>query len=260
MKIRANRNLWLHPITLFATVWLLSLGLYAMHLSKLLIVDVSQVKRIVMWIVVPFVSTVVYVSLVCWMAPRRKVRTPLADGESDAYFQGVERALDRWFHVWVALTVVEIIFSRGVPILWLLTHRSHNYTDYGLPFVHVFIGSLLAVIAMGKLTLFLLKGERRRLRLPIFQIIWGVIVVSRGLMMTALLQYLVLFLCIKGVNLKILFRTVVSTMLVIVMFGVLGNLRSGGASAFRKLAQPTSNYPEWRIPPGKHTVACLAFD
>jgi len=249
MKIRANRDLWLHPITLFASVWLLSLGLYAMHLSKLLVVDVSLVKRIVIWIVIPFVVTVIYASLIYWMSPRRKVRTALVDEEGDAYFQRVERALDRWFLCWVALTVVEIIFSRGLPIIWLLTHNAHNYTDYGLPFVHVFIGSLLSVIAMGKLALFLLRGERRRLRLPIFQIIWGVVVVSRGLMMTALLQYLVLFLCIKGINRKILFRTVVSAVLVIVMFGVLGNLRSGGASAFRELAQPTSNYPKW-LPSG----------
>ena len=249
MKIRGNRDLWIHPLTLFISVWLLSLGLYALHLSHLLIVDVSVVKRIVAWILIPFIVTVVWIGLVCWLAPKRRPHPISPFQNSDAQLQRIEQALDRWFLCWIALTIVEIIFSGGLPIFWLFMHSSKKYNDFGLPFVHVFIGTLLAVIALGKLALFLLRGGRRRLILPLFQILWSIALVSRGLMMVALLQYLVLWLCIRGINFRILLRTVMSTILVIVLFGYVGNLRSGSASSFRALAQPTSNYPEW-LPSG----------
>ena len=248
MRIRAIRDFWIHPLTLFASAWLISFGLYTLHLSDLLIVDVTVERRILMWILTPFFVIVVCITLVCWLAPKREGH-PISSYQPDAsQSQRLERSLHRWFLLWLTLTFVEVIVGRGLPILWLLVHSARKYNDFGLPFVHVFIATLLSVIAMGNLALFLLQGGRRRLIIPLFQIVWAIFIVSRGLMMVALLQYLVLWLCIRGMTFKIFLRTIISTTLVVLLFGYLGDLRSG-SHEFKSLAQPTSNYPDW-LPSG----------
>ena len=246
---RNRSKLLIHPLTLFVSVWLFCFLLYAMHLSGLLIFDTDDVGRIVKWIIFPFAIATLIFELFYFVSPKMRRRFKRVDIDDESYLQRVEQNLDRWFRYWLALTVVEIIFSGGVPILWLLTGSAKTYTDFGLPVIHVFVGSLLSVISLAKLGLYLLRGDRRRLLIPVFQLAWAVIIVSRGAVLTALIQWVILWFCLKGVSLKLIFRTVVVSVLVILMFGYIGDSRATGLSTFRDLARPTENYPDW-LPSG----------
>lgn len=237
-----------HPLVLFPTVWLLSFLLFSLHLSEWLAFPQGEVTRTVTWICVPFMLAVFLFNVFYTLSP--KMRSPSRkDVEDQDYLARVERNMDRWFYRWIALTVVEVGFSGGLPIFWMLTGSAKVYSEFGLPVIHVFVGSLLAVIAMGKFGLYLLYGNRRRLFIPAFQIVWGIIIVSRGLIMGAVIQAAVLWLCLRGINLRRTLRTLTLLIVVVLMFGYMGDIRSGSSSSFRTLARPTNDYPEW-LPSG----------
>lgn len=250
MKMPRNYSKFLiHPLTVFVSVWLLCFLLYAMHLSDLLIVETSQVEVVVEWIILPFVITIVAVELFYLASPKLRPRFERVDVHDNLYLRQVERRLDRWFWYWLVLTAIEIIFSGGIPILWLVTGSSKTYVDFGLPVIHVVAGSLLTVISLAKFGLYLLRGNWRRLFIPIFQLAWGVVVVSRGEVVTVLIQLAVLWFCLKRVTFKIISRITVISILVIFLFGYIGDSRSAGSQTFRDLARPTANYPDW-LPSG----------
>jgi hypothetical protein len=150
---------------------------------------------------------------------------------------------------------VEVIFSGGVPLLWLLRGSAKNYTEFGLPVVHVFASALISVLAPIEFALYIVNGGRRRLAIPAFSIIWSIVIVSRGAVVNDLLQYALLWACLRGIRLKTLVRSAVVALLVVLMFGYVGDFRSGtnGSSesdgTFRNLARPTSDYPDW-LPSG----------
>ena len=236
-----------HPLVLFLGAWLAALLLFSLHLSEWLGFPQSEVIRTVAWICVPFAVAVVLFNIMYALSPQRRPPSR-KDIEDLDYLLRVEQSLDRWFYCWLALTVVEVGFSGGLPIVWVLTGNAKVYTDFGLPVIRVFLWSLLAVLALGKFGLYLLYGNRRRLFIPTVQLFWGIIIVSRGLIMAALIQAAVLWLCLRGVSLKKIFRAVTLSILIVLMFGYIGDIRTG-SDTFREVARPTSNYPEW-LPSG----------
>ena len=236
-----------HPLALFLGAWLMSFLLFSLHLSEWLAFPQGEVTRTVAWICLPFVFAVVLFNIFDSLSP--KVRAPSRPQvDQQDWLVRVERRIDRWFYCWIALTLVEVGFSGGLPVLWMLTGSAKVYSEFGLPVIHVFIWSLLAVLAMGKFGFYLLYGNRARLFIPAFQIFWGIVVVSRGLIMSALIQAAVLWLCMRGVSVTRVFRALIGSILIILLFGYMGDIRSG-ASSFRSLARPSSNYPEW-LPSG----------
>jgi oligosaccharide repeat unit polymerase len=207
----------------------------------------SDVARIVAWICIPFTSAYLLFNIFYKVSP--KISSPRQpDIENQDYVYSIEKNLNRWFLYWLVLTAIEIAVSGGVPILWLITGGSKLYTEFGLPVIHVFVWTLLEVLAMGKLGLYLLYGKKRRLFIPLFQIFWGIVIVSRGMMLEAILQAIVLWILIRGLRIRSLIKITATLIMVVLAFGWFGDVRTG-ASAFRNLAQPTSNYPDW-LPSG----------
>jgi oligosaccharide repeat unit polymerase len=236
-----------HPLVLFLGVWALSFLLFSFHLSEWLDFPQSEVTRAVAWICVPFALASMLFSIFYRLSPKMRSPSRKDVGDQD-YLVRVERSMDRWFYCWIALSVVDVGFSGGLPIVWLLTGSSKIYTDFGVPVIQVFFTALLAVLALGKFGLYLLYGNRRRLLIPAVQIAWGLIIVSRALIMGAVIQAVILWLCLSGISLKRVLRVLAASVLVVLMFGYIGDVRSG-SDTFRQVARPTSNYPEW-LPSG----------
>jgi oligosaccharide repeat unit polymerase len=219
-----------------------------MHLSGLLVFKTDEVGRMVWWIIAPFAVANVIFNIFYAISHKMPSRVSGKDIDDEAYLNRVERNLDWWFRCWIALTVVEVVYSGGFPIVWLLLGSSKTYNVFGLPFIHVFVSSLLSVLALAKLGLYLLRGDRRRLFIPIFQLLWSIVIVSRGVMIIALVQGVVLWICLKEINPKMLLRSAVIFIAAVFLFGYVGDARSGD-SDFRGLAVPTANYPDW-LPSG----------
>jgi oligosaccharide repeat unit polymerase len=231
---------------MFSAVWLGVVFLYSLHLSKLLLYSTFATGRLVLSIWVPFAAVVlVFVPLRKLLVaeyPVVRLIEPLKPSRLD-------RQLTIAFRVWILITIGEIILSGGIPIVWLALGSTKTYRDFGIPSLHGLVNSLLLTISLCRFALFLITSERRHLRVPIFIVFWSVLVVTRNLMLVSLIQFAVLFVRLRPIKTSTVFRLFASFVGVILLFGVVGDYRSGSSDLIRKWAQPTDSYPDW-LPSG----------
>lgn len=239
----------LHPITLFSFVWLVVLALYELRLSKLLIASDSQVFGFVSTILVPYIATATLFTIYAALAPKEKhdVRSLLI-GSDTADLTALQSRLNKWFLFWVLMTIVEIITSRGLPLLWLVTGTPKTYFDFGIQSIHGLLNSLLLAMGLCYTGLFAKFGQRKYLLCMGWIFVWSVLAVTRAMIIIFLLESFLIISLYRGISAKFALKLIAIFLIVVIGFGAIGDLRTG-ASAFRDLAQPTEAYPEW-LPSG----------
>jgi oligosaccharide repeat unit polymerase len=239
-------SLLLHPLVVFSFVWLGVVFLYSLHLSKLLLYSTQEVTKLVLVIWVPF-AVVVLISvffhrLLSFLRPpvRKLAAIDIAI---------LERKLVIWFRAWMMISLVEIVVSGGIPLLWLIQHSSKNYMDFGISSLHGLVNSLLLSIGLCRFLLFLLTGSRRHLLVPVFILGWSILVVTRNMLLVSLIEFGILFFRIRPVKNKTIAKFIVGVVGLILVFGAIGDYRTGSSDLIRLWAQPTEEYPDW-LPSG----------
>jgi oligosaccharide repeat unit polymerase len=242
---RLLRSFWIHPLAVFGLTWGATAWLYDLHLSALLIYPTELVLRVVAWIVIPFSLTVlVYLGL-----SSDRQRSTIALGRQASVFgTKLDRKLKIAFAVWASLTVIEIVISGGVPILWLFQGSSQTYADFGVASVHGFLNSLLLTIGLLEFSRFVLDEGKKHLVVPAVVVLWSLIAVTRNMLIVILLECALVWAMIRGITWKTVAKALASLIVLILVFGYIGDVRTG-SQTFLELAQPAPNFPEW-LPSG----------
>lgn len=236
----------LHPLLVFSTVWLGVLLLYSLHLSFILRYATTEVLSTILTVWIPFAITIwIYAAIRRYLATNR----PYSRKVSRLNYKLLRRRLTVWFRAWIVITVIEIIASRGLPIIWALTGSSKTYVDFGIKSLHGFVNSLQVAIAICYFVLFLASKQLKDLRVPIFFVCWCAVIINRNMMLVTLLEFGVLYVRVRGLAISTAFKLVAGMLSFILAFGFIGDIRQGSASAIRRLAQPTDEYPDW-LPSG----------
>ncbi len=226
----------IQPSLLFVGIWFGVSLLYGLHLSAILLFGMGPVWHIYAIVAIPFgLASLAFVKL-----PYR------ASHPVDS-----QRAWNRilaLFGFWSAVTIFEIIYSQGVPLLWLLQHSPKNYTDFGLATLHGFDDSLLAALALAGLLLYLASGKYRYLTLHAFALFWSAVIINRDLIVVIAIESAVLVLAAARPKLRHWVTLFAATLGGIWLFGAIGDFRTGH-QAFIALASPSASYPGW-LPSG----------
>jgi hypothetical protein len=106
------------------------------------------------------------------------------------------------------------------------------------------VNALLLALAVTSFALYLCTGRRRHLTLPLFALVWSFILVSRGTLFVLVAECVVIYLRLRRVRWTSFVRLAALAAVLLLVFGYVGDLRSG-ADAFRDLAQPTPEFPDW---------------
>jgi len=239
-------SLLLHPLVIFSAVWLGVIGLYSLHLSKLLQYSTQEAVTAVLYVWAPFAGITLFCSA---LRQFTLLGFPRANRVTTLDLSLVDRRLQGFFILWLMATLIEVIVSGGIPIVWALEHGSKIYTDYGIPSLHGLVNSLLLSIALCRYGIFLLAGRRKDLVIPLFVPIWAILIINRNMLLVTLLQYGVLYLYLKRVRLLRVIQCAIAFLLFVLVFGIVGDIRQGSSDALRMVAQPTDQYPEW-LPSG----------
>jgi oligosaccharide repeat unit polymerase len=237
--------IYLHPLLAFGSIWLIVWALYALRLSELIMYPGSEVLHFVE----PLLATAIAGSALAYIIPRRflmPVRWPLVGSARTVAL--LDRRLKLWFKIWCVVTVIEIIYSKGIPIIWLFTGSGKTYMDFGIPTVHGFMNSLLQAICLVRFGMGLRFGRKKDFLYPVSAIFWSMIVITRQLMMVFLIEAVVVYCTYRPIRIKRILGALLGVLCLVYVFGVVGDLRTG-ADQFRALAQPTSAYPDW-LPSG----------
>lgn len=241
-----KRPLLLHPFVIFSGVWISVCLLYSLHLSLWLQYTTREAWHTSLIIWLPFVVVLVICGTFRVIASLAHLPAKL---NWNLDLNLLERRLRVWFRIWFAISIIEIIVSGGIPLLWAFQGSSKTYTDFGIPSLHGLVNSLLVSIALCRFFLYLVTKKRRHLAVPIFVLAWSVLVITRQLMLSSLLEFCVLFIQLRSVRAKTVIGVPAGLLVSILLFGVIGDVRQGSSDAFRTLAQPTSAYPDW-LPSG----------
>lgn len=245
-----KKSVFLHPLFLFNGVWLAVTALYALHFSKLLIATDSQIATTICSILLPFDIAVLVLLFYFRVAPKEPIhKVVLLEGLSDAEdLKKIEKRLRRWLFIWGILTVVEIVYSKGFPLVWLITGNSKTYSEFGITSVHGLLNSLIVAIGLCYVALYARYRNRRYLVYFGVVLLWSVALINRSMLIVSLLQAGIVVVLFRGVTKRMVMGLVSAILIVAILFGVIGDIRSG-AEVFMMLAQPTDNYPRW-LPSG----------
>jgi len=230
-----------NPVIIFAAIWLFVIVLFSMRLSALLEESIDSAWFFYLISLTPFLAGYLFAFL-----PRKSIAldVPVLTEISETYY----KRFFIYFYFWLALTVVEIIYSGGFPFLWLITGSDKIYFDYGIPTIHGLLNAL--ELALGIIAFYFYKVDKKKmfLMITIFFVIWNILLVTRQVIIVLLIEIAVVYFLMSDNKLKLVRKLAIYVILGVIGFGILGDFRSGG-EAFVKLASPTENWPTW-LPSG----------
>ena len=231
----------LHPSVITLATWTSVSVLYVLHLSNLLLYDLHDVMQVFLLIVVPVLIVSFTYNILRSRFSDEAAPFVLRPAPS---IEPLRHRLFQCFVGWAVCAVLETIVSGGVPLAWILTGNGKANFDYGISSVHGMVNALLLALGVAYWALYLYTDHRPFLRFPLFALLWSLILVSRGTLLVLLLEYATIYLRLRPVRIASALKLITVSFGAILLFGAIGDFRSG-ADAFRALAAPTEEYPDW---------------
>lgn len=244
----SNPKAYLHPANIFCCTWIFLLLLYNLRLSYLLIDDNEAVYFAFSLIIIPFLIVSLPFIGISAFNSINKIH------QKGAVFvlneELISKKLRNYFCIWGIGSIIEIIYSKGIPLLWLATTIDKTYFDFGIPSMHGFMNSFIFAASLISSFMYYVTRRRKYLFIPIFAICWGVLVISRHLIITNSVQLFSLSMLVgnKGVITKRNVLFFFFLLLIVYLFGVIGDIR-GVEGLIRAVGQPTDSFPSW-LPSG----------
>lgn len=145
--------------------------------------------------------------------------------------------------------IIEIAYSGGLPIIYYFTGIGPTYVEFGIPSIHGFFNSLLLFVSSICFWAFLSFGNKSWIRIALLvSIAVPIIGMHRGSLMILVTQWFFIYIAINlpSPNRKLIY-IFFSIILVLTLFGTLGDIRSGSISD-RAALQPDYEWmPSWLL-------------
>lgn len=230
----------INPMIVFWGIWGIVCVLLELKLS-LWLVDLEE--SFLLFLFVAFMSNFIgylYGSLFCI----NKIKKQILEIDYKKLWEITRKIL----YVWIVLNCVQIVYSEGVPCLWLITGSERTYFDFG---IHGVNGCLMAIYYVICLNIYLILRKNKNIKYKILFILlmlWPVLLVTRQVIIVLAIELFLLSISFKRVNTKLLFNYVCVFLVGILLFGIMGDFRTGG-EVFLELAMPSSDWI-YLLPPG----------
>lgn len=123
--------------------------------------------------------------------------------------------------------LLEIIYSRNIPVLSYLKGSEGGYKDFGIPTFHVIISTFLTFYSIYSLLIY--RKFKRKIDFVLFltSFSYFLLIFSRGILLFIIIASICLILCERRIRFKTVLWILVAGMLLTIAFGALGNIRSG---------------------------------
>jgi oligosaccharide repeat unit polymerase len=155
------------------------------------------------------------------------------------------------FFAWIVLVAFELFSFGNLPFLSIVgVGEAIGYEEYGFSGLHGLLNAMQLVL-FDMALLFYIRGRSvKYLFYGLALIAWSVLLVSRAIIVASFIQGIMIGLLFsKSFRKRFLLLGSVITFLVILVFGVLGDIRSSSGTSIQALAQQSSDYPGF-LPPG----------
>lgn len=226
----------LNPVTIFVAVWFLSTLLASMRLSKWH-TGIDE-KTILTLSLVVLTFTVVFFIFSRVLTRKKNI---LEFGSCPTINKKLKKAL---ITTWAIVSVIEVIYSGGFPLLWHIFDSGKTYFDFGIPSLHGLMNSVGLVIILICLYDALKKEQDKLINFTVIGLLIGyyVLLLTRQVIISAFLEMAVVVFVVRKRKWSII-KLIIVLIVSIVAFGLLGNIRTG-YEEFMYVAQMRHDIPE----------------
>jgi oligosaccharide repeat unit polymerase len=234
----------LNPAFMYAVTWTLVLFAYSLHLSDLL--DPLRPATVVL------VAGTSVAFVLGWMLESLPNYGRLATAKLNLEVLGKtinsDKVAKRLKVIWLLFAsgiFFETIYFGGLPLLGLMGIGAPiPYVDFGIPGFHGLLNSLFYTGCAVTFARILLGSSKRTLLLMTLSVSYPILVMSRQVLISLILQYALIYFSIRRPSPRIFIRAGVALTAILLIFGYLGDARSGRDSII-ELGAPTFAYPDW---------------
>jgi len=255
-KKKFNNSILANPLVVFVGIWSFVFYLYYIKLSEQLIFEVENFTGLYLCIVMPYIFGVLLIRLIYLNFSHRLTRMVV--------FSDIERLkkindettilLKKRLRIMAILCVVgemfEVIVSSGVPIYWYFIANGKQHSDFGIPSIHGFLMSMIVAYATISFYLFKVTLDKLFLLNVGMVLLWCLIIVSRNFFIATCLQLMFISLMLRKFSFSkaFIYFIIIGTLLIL-LFGAVGDFRTGSDDLILAVGRPTENYPSW-LPSG----------
>lgn len=154
--------------------------------------------------------------------------------------------------LWLIFTVLEVVYFRNLPILSLIgVGPSLRYTEFGFPGIHGVLNAIYFALFNYFLLRFVLLKCKKSLLIISILFLWPLLIMQRMMYIAIFLQsfFLIFIVYSRVLTLKFYFLSFFFSILIILFFGFLGDIRSESRDHLLALAGFNFAYPDW-LPSG----------
>ncbi len=217
----------LTPIVTFNFIWLITIFLYQMKLSTLQQDFNDRTLNIFLVCIFGYNLGVIFYYLVYKFFISQKKEIEKKDSSNKAvillrkYFSiDVEKKFKIANIIIIIGIILEMIYSKGFPLIWKLVGNGKTYMDFGIPSFGGMINAL--IICLGAYC-FLNKDKWKY---TVLYLLIGILIISRQVILSLILEGIVFKLLDKKSKVKI-WKYGLILLVCFVMFNIIGNFRSG---------------------------------
>lgn len=204
----------LNPISIYNSVWFIVVGLYMLQLTPLQADLTNTTLSNLLWTSIVFSIFCLFSSKVTLVKVKSKSKEKISEREINFYFK-----------LWIIIEIIEVIYSRGFPMLWSLSGSSKTYFDFGIPSVHGFANAFGLALVSVMFMAYIEENNKVILCKIIGMAVYYVLLLTRQVIISMVIQLFIIYCFKKG---KVPWgKIIVGGVVGIISFGILGNIRTG---------------------------------
>ena len=169
---------------------------------------------------------------------------------------GYNKRIPTVFYFISILWILSFIYNRGVPLLLVLRGAEYNYTEFGIPTLHVFVVTFTSFFSCYLFHVYISTKKRKVLIYFLLTMIFPVLLFNRGMLMINIVSCIFIYLqYIKRLSFRKTLPLAFFLILVLYGFGVLGNIRQArpgddkySSKPILSIAEADQDFIESKIP------------
>jgi oligosaccharide repeat unit polymerase len=216
----------LNPFFLYSFIWLGTLFLYSVEFTNNLKPMVENTYFLIFSTIVSFALIYLFSKFLAVSYPKKTI---LQTNNEEVIFR-FKKLIKLFFNFWLIITLLEVILFKGIPIINVLVLGQYDldYKKFGIPTLHGFLNSIYYTLIIGYSYLLLFKKEKKYRKILLLLFLWPVLVMSRAVLLVALIQFLLVYIISVKIRLRQLFIMLTFVFGFVYVFGLIGDSRGGG--------------------------------
>lgn len=126
---------------------------------------------------------------------------------------------------WFIGTCFEVYVQKGFPLYWNIVGDGRLYTDFGIPSFHGVMNAMYLQAVTALAYIYFINQKKRYIVIVSVLLFWPVMMLGRGIMLSAIIQIVAVFLLTRRLTLNAVIAVILSALAAVFLFGYVGDLR-----------------------------------